>query len=160
MKTIYITAEQAMETHRKTVEYSGGGDISYLNIGYLHSVLDHIQNDDYYPTFEDKLVHLVWSVNRNHSFSDGNKRLSITLGVQFLSMNGYLFCIKRFLQDMENISYHLAAGRIDKDLLRDIIHSIIEGENDFDEELKIRILCAMGNGACGFDEQETLKGGE
>lgn len=160
MKTIYITAEQAMETHRKTVEYSGGGDISYLNIGYLHSVLEHIQNDDYYPTFEDKLVHLVWSVNRNHSFSDGNKRLSITLGVQFLSMNGYLFCIKRFLQDMENISYHLAAGRIDKDLLRDIIHSIIEGENDFDEELKIRILCAMGNGACGFDEQESLKGGE
>ena len=92
MKVIYITPEQALETHRKTIEYSGGGDTSYLNIGYLNSVLEHIQNDDYYPTFEDKLVHLVWSVNKNHSFSDGNKRLSITLGVQFLSMNGYLFC--------------------------------------------------------------------
>ena len=47
---------------------------------------------------------------------------------------------------MENISYHLAAGRIDKDMLRDIVHSILEGEDDFDEELKIRILCAMEDG--------------
>ena len=152
MRVIYITPEQAVETHRKTIEYSGGGDTSCINIGYLHSVLEHIQNDDYYPTFEEKLVHLVWSVNKNHSFSDGNKRLSITLGVQFLSMNGYLFCIKRFLQDMENISYHLAAGRINKDLLRDIIHSILEGEDDFGEELKIRILCAMEEGENGFEE--------
>ncbi len=91
MRVIYITPEQALETHRQTIEYSGGGDTSYLNIGYLYSVLEHIQNDDYYPTFEDKLVHLVWSVNRNHCFSDGNNRLSITLGVQFLPMNGYFF---------------------------------------------------------------------
>jgi len=156
MRVIYIPPEQALETHRMTVEYSGGGDTSHLNIGYLYSVLEHIQNDDYYPTFEDKLVHLVWSVNRNHSFSDGNKRLSVTLGVQFLSMNGYLYCIKRFLRDMENISYHLAAGRIDKDLLRAIVHSILEGEEDFDEELKIRILCAIEDGEIGFDEQGTI----
>ena len=101
MKTIYITKEQAIDTHRKTILYSGGGDCNIINEGYLCSALELIQNDDYYPTFEDKLVHLVWSINRNHSFSDGNKRLSITLGVQFLSMNGYLFCISRFLQEME-----------------------------------------------------------
>ena len=57
---------------------------------------------------------------------------------------------------MENISYHLAAGRIDKDLLRDIVHSILEGEEDFDEELKIRILCAIEDGKIGFDEQLTI----
>ena len=103
MKTIYITKEQAIDTHRKTILYSGGGDCNIINEGYLCSALELIQNDDFYPTFEDKLVHLVWSINRNHSFSDGNKRLSITLGVQFLSMNGYLFCISRFLQEMENL---------------------------------------------------------
>ena len=57
---------------------------------------------------------------------------------------------------MENISYHLAAGRIDKDLLKDVIHSILEGEDDFDEELKIRILCAIEEGEIGFDEQSTI----
>src|SRR5574344_1040925 len=136
---IYISKQQALETHHKTVKYSGGGSYSSINDGYLESALELIQNDDYYPTFEDKLVHLIWSINRNHAFSDGNKRLSITLGVQFLSMNGFLFCIKRFLNEMENISYHLAAGRIDKNLLAEIIHSFLENEDDFCEELKLKI---------------------
>ncbi len=149
---IYISKEQAERTHRKTIEYSGGGSTSEINIGYLESALEHIQNDDYYPTFEEKLVHLIWSINRNHAFSDGNKRLSITLAVQFLSFNGYLFCIERFLHEMENISYHLAAGRIDKDLLTEIIHSFLENENDFCEELKLKILLAIDNQEIGFSE--------
>jgi death-on-curing protein len=149
---LYITKEQAKQTHRKTIEYSGGGSCSALNIGYLESALEHIQNDDYYPTFEEKLVHLIWSVNRNHAFSDGNKRLSIMLGVQFLSLNGYLYCMKRFLQEMENISYHLAAGRIDKDLLTEIVHSFLENEMDFCEELKLKLLLAIDNQDVGFDE--------
>lgn len=150
--TIYISNEQAIETHRKTIEYSGGGSYEVLNIGYLYSVLEHIQNDDYYPTFEDKLVHLIWSINRNHSFSDGNKRLSITLGAQFLLLNGYMFCVRRFMEEMENISYHLAAGRIEKELLQALIHSFLEGEDDFNEELKLDYLLASAGGNIGFDE--------
>jgi len=41
---------------------------------------------------------------------------------------------------MENISYHLAAGLIEKDLLQRIIHSLLENERDFSEELKLEIL--------------------
>ncbi|OJV37932.1 MAG: death-on-curing protein [Bacteroidales bacterium 36-12] len=153
---IYISSEQAKKTHRKTIEFSGGGSYSVINIGYLYSALELIQNDDYYPTFEEKLVHLIWSINRNHAFSDGNKRLSITLGVQFLSLNGYLYCIKRFLREMENISYHLAAGRIDKELLTEIIHSIMENEEDFCEELKLQILLAIDDQKIGFNENDEL----
>lgn len=148
----YITNEQAIETHKKTIEYSGGGSYEVINIGFLYSVLEHMQNDDYYPTFEDKLTHLVWSINRNHSFSDGNKRLSITLGAQFLLLNGYMFCVKRFMEEMENISYHLAAGRIEKELLQKLIHSFLDGENDFSEELKLEYLLASADGNIGFDE--------
>ncbi|MBR5532364.1 MAG: type II toxin-antitoxin system death-on-curing family toxin [Bacteroidales bacterium] len=150
--TIYISNEQAIETHRKTIEYSGGGSYEVLNIEYLYSVLEHIQNDDYYPTFKDKLVHLIWSINRNHPFSDGNKRLSITLGAQFLLLNGYMFCVKHFMEEMENISYHLAAGRIEKELLHKLIHSFLEGEDDFDEEVKLEYLLASSDGNIGFDE--------
>lgn len=138
----YITESQAIEVHKKTIEYSGGGDLGVVNIGYLYSALEHIQNDDYYPTFEDKLVHIIWSINRNHSFSDGNKRLSITLGAQFLLLNGYMFCVKRFMYEMENISYNLAAGRIEKELLQKLIHSFLAGEDDFSEELKLEYLLA------------------
>jgi len=149
---IYITNEQALETHRETVRLSGGGSYDILNIGYLYSVLEHIQNDDYYPTFEDKLTHLIWSINKNHSFSDGNKRLSITLAAQFLLFNGYLYCLERFLHEMENISYHLAACRIEKELLQRFVHSFLENEIDFDEELKLEYLLVCADGQIGFDE--------
>ena len=149
---IYISQEQAIEIHKKTIEYSGGGDYGIINIGFLYSALEHIQNDDYYPLFEDKLVHLIWSINRNHSFSDGNKRLSITLGAQFLLLNGYMFCVKRFMEEMENISYHLAAGRIEKQLLQKLVHSFLEGESDFSEEIKLEYLLASADGSIGFEE--------
>lgn len=144
-KFIYIPYSQALEIHKKTVDKSGGGDYGSINLGYLDSVLKHIQNDDYYPTFEDKLTHLIWSINKNHSFSDGNKRLSIVLGGQFLLLNGYLYCSNRFFYEMENISYHLAAGRISKELLQNIIHSFLENEDDFSEELKFEILMAISS---------------
>lgn len=149
---IYVSEEQAVKIHQETVRLSGGGSYEIINIGYLQSVLEHIQNDDYYPTFEDKLTHLIWSVNRNHSFIDGNKRLSITLGAQFLLFNGYMYCVARFMLEMENISYHLAAGRIEKELLQKMIHSFLEGESDFSEEVKLEYVLATADELIGFDE--------
>ena len=152
---IYVSEEQAVKIHQETVRLSGGGSYEIINIGYLQSVLEHIQNDDYYPTFEDKLTHLIWSVNRNHSFIDGNKRLSITLGAQFLLFNGYMYCVARFMLEMENISYHLAAGRIEKELLQKIIHSFLEGESDFSEEVKLEYVLATADELIGFDEDSN-----
>ena len=51
----YITLEQAIDIHAKTVKYSGGGTLGHFDLGRLDSVLQNIQNDDYYPTFVDKL---------------------------------------------------------------------------------------------------------
>lgn len=150
---IYIPFETAQDVHYKTVDKSGGGSYEAIHIGYLEMVLVHIQNDTYYPSFDLKLAHLIWSVNKNHAFSDGNKRLSITLALQFLSLNGYLYCIKRFLFEMENISYHLAAGRIEKDLLQKLVKSFLDGEDDFSEEIKLELLMAM-DGHEGFDEED------
>ena len=44
---------------------------------------------------------------------------------------------------MENISYHVAAGRIDKDLLHRIIVAVMDGTYDSDEELKLAIIEAI-----------------
>lgn len=76
------------------------------------------------------------------------------MGLQFLSLNGYLYCIKRYLYEMENISYHIAAGSIDKELLQKIIHSILQNEEDFNEELKLNILEVIKNQSIGFDEEK------
>ncbi len=96
MPIIYLTLEQAIAIHAKTVEVSGGGSQGPLDTNRLDSVLCHIQNDDYYPTFEAKLTHLFFSVNKFHCFEDGNKRISISLSAQMLLLNGYL---RRRLRD-------------------------------------------------------------
>lgn len=142
MSIIYPTIEQAIETHKKTVEVSGGGTLEQLDIGKLESVLAHIQNDDYYPTMEKKLTHLFFSANKFHCFADGNKRIAITLCTQMLLFNGYLYCAGHFLREMENISYHVAAGNIGKDLLHEIITAFIAEEMD-DESLKLKIFNAI-----------------
>jgi death-on-curing protein len=142
MAWTYLTLEQAIEVHRKTVEVSGGGAMGHLDLGVLEGVLEHIQNDDYYPEFEDKLTHLFFSACKFHCFQDGNKRIAITLCAQLLLLNGYLYCAGTFIRDMENISYHVAAGRIEKPLLRDVMAATLADELD-DESLKLRLLDAI-----------------
>lgn len=140
---VYLTLEQAERTHEKTIQYSGGGTYEHFDLGRLESVLYNIQNDDYYPTFEEKLTHLFFCVCEFHCFADGNKRLAITLSAQFLLLNGYMAVAKSFFTVMENISYQVAAGKIDKVLLLRIITAVMDGTYDTDEELKIEIIHAI-----------------
>jgi death-on-curing protein len=132
MSIIYLTLDQALEVHRKTVEISGGGTTGLLEIGKLESVLTHIQNDDYYPEFEDKITHLFFSTCKFHCFQDGNKRLAITVCAQMLLQNGYLYCSDKFIREMENISYYVAKDVVDKEFLREIVSAIVY--NEFDSE--------------------------
>ena len=131
---IYLTLDQAKAIHAKTIQYSGGGTTEPLDTGKLESVLAHIQNDDYYPTFIDKLTHLFFCTCEFHCFADGNKRLAITLSAQFLLFNGYMSVAKNFFAITENIS---------KDLLHEIMTAIMDGTYENDEELKLKILNAI-----------------
>lgn len=54
------------------------------------------------------------------------------------------FCAGQFLREMENISYHVAAGNIGKDLLGEVITAVINGDMD-SEELKLKILEAISS---------------
>lgn len=108
---IYLTLEQAEVIHRKTITYSGGGTYEPLDTGKLDSVLQHIQNDLYYPDFVDKLTHLFYCTCEFHCFADGNKRLAITLSLQFLLFNGYLGVAQNFMSITENISYQVCCRK-------------------------------------------------
>jgi len=112
-------------------------------LGRLESVLEHIQNDDYYPNFVDKLTHLFFCACEFHCFVDGNKRIAITLSAQFLLLNGYMSVAKTFFAEMENISYHVASGKIDKELLHKILTGVLDGTYDTDESLKLEIYNAI-----------------
>lgn len=110
----------------------------------LESSLTHIQNDLYYPEFTDKLTHLVFTIIQFYVFSDGNKRSNVALGAYFLDLNGYDITAK-FVREMENIVVWIAECKIDKNLLRSLIESLIY-EDDYDEELKLRLFSAISAG--------------
>ena len=47
--------------------------------------------NDLYPSVEEKAAILLYLVTKNHSFSDGNKRIAATLFLWFLNNNGILY---------------------------------------------------------------------
>lgn len=48
-----------------------------------------------------------------------------------------------YFREMENISYHVAAGHIDEELLRRILEAIMNFSYDSDEALKLDIFNAI-----------------
>jgi len=137
----YFDIHYAVKEHDWIIDNSGGLS-GVRDLGLLESPLEHIQNDDYYPEFENKLTHLVFSVNKSHAFIDGNKRSSIVLGCYFLQINGYDYAVKKFVLEMENIAVWVAEGLISKDLLEEIIKSLIY-EDDYSESLKLQIFLSI-----------------
>lgn len=142
----YLTLEVAYNEHQKIIDKTGG--LPGIRNGRLDSVLEHIQNDSYYPLFEDKLCHLVFSVAENHSFQDGNKRSSIVLGSLFLKINSYPDeVINDFIQKMEALVLMLVEKEICKDDLNGYIYFIINQEEmpeDLSEPLEVRLRRERG----------------
>ena len=141
IRFFYFDVAHAVSVHDWIIEHSGGL-AGTKDIGQLESPLQHIQNDWYYPEMEDKLTHLVFSINKNHAFNDGNKRSSLALGAYFLELNGFDYVVKRFVKEMENIAVWVADNVIDKALLHQIISSVLY-EDDYSESVKLAIVEAV-----------------
>lgn len=139
---VYFDAIHAIAVHDEIINVSGGL-LGIMKEGQVEAILDFVQSDDYYPTFEEKLSYLFFSINKGHCFNDGNKRASIALSAYFLEINDLDFCVDRFIKEMENIAVDVADNRIDRDLLFEIISSIV-CEEDYSEELKLKIALAKG----------------
>ena len=56
----------------------------------LETIYQTFDGVDLYPSFEEKAANLLYFVVKNHSFSDGNKRIAAGLFVYFLDMNNKL----------------------------------------------------------------------
>lgn len=147
----YIDYDSMLEVYRKTVAASGGGLQGVKDEGGIRKVLDFVQNDLYYPTFVEKLTYLVFGLCTGHYFEDSNKRVALTVGVWFLVHNGYYWHAYNFMQCMEAIIYHVAAGRIDKDLLQRIVTCFMANA-DYPEDLKLEIIHAIDDQSIGFNE--------
>ena len=121
----YLQPNEAIAIHDKII-LATGGILGLRDEGLLISALTMIQNDLYYSTFSSKLVHLIFSINKNHCFIDGNKRASISLGASFLINNGWSSdFVADFIIAMEEVVVWLANDEINKNDLQLIIECFV-----------------------------------
>lgn len=57
----------------------------------IGNIYQSFAGQDIYPTLEEKAANLLYFITKNHSFSDGNKRIAATMFLYFLDKNGILF---------------------------------------------------------------------
>ncbi|HEY5592157.1 MAG TPA: virulence protein RhuM/Fic/DOC family protein [Paludibacter sp.] len=56
----------------------------------IASIYQTFDGNDLYPSIEEKAANLLYFITKNHSFSDGNKRIAALLFLYFLERNGIL----------------------------------------------------------------------
>mgnify|MGYP002623875888 CR=1 FL=1 len=89
----YKNAMEAIEGLRKkfggSMLFGNEKDDSFKSsIGQIYQTFG---GEELYPSVEEKAAMLLYLVTKNHSFSDGNKRIAATLFLWFLNNNGILY---------------------------------------------------------------------
>ena len=92
----HATYENAMEEINRLREKFGGSvlfgnekdDSFKSSIGQIYQTFG---GKELYPSVEEKAAMLLYLVTKNHSFSDGNKRIAATLFLWFLNGNRILY---------------------------------------------------------------------
>ena len=95
-ETFHATYENAMKEINVLKEKFGYSplfgnekdDSFKSSIGQIYQTFD---GADLYPSVEEKAAMLLYLVTKNHSFSDGNKRIAATLFLWFMNNNGILY---------------------------------------------------------------------
>ena len=59
--------------------------------GSIGAIYQSFGGEDLYPTLEEKAANLLYFITKNHSFSDGNKRIAAAIFLYFLDKNNALF---------------------------------------------------------------------
>lgn len=92
----HATYEGAMQAIKELKVKFGGSqwfanekdDSFKSSIGQIYQTFG---GQDLYPSVEEKAAMLLYLVTKNHSFSDGNKRIAATLFLWFMAGNGILY---------------------------------------------------------------------
>ena len=92
----HATYENAMEVIVNLSTKFGGSDLfgNEKDQSFKSSISTIYQTfggQDLYPSIEEKAAMLLYLVTKNHSFSDGNKRIAAFLFLWFMEKNGILY---------------------------------------------------------------------
>ena len=133
------TYDNAMEAINALKEKFGGSqwfanekDNSFKSsIGQIYQTFG---GEELYPSVEEKAAMLLYLVVKNHSFSDGNKRIAAMLFLWFLNNNHVLYAEDGHKRIADNtlvaLTLMIAESRTDeKDVMVKVVVNLINKEN-------------------------------
>lgn len=135
----HATYENAMEEINRLREKFGGSvlfgnekDESFKSsIGQIYQTFG---GKELYPSVEEKAAMLLYLVTKNHSFSDGNKRIAATLFLWFLNNNRILYRADGSKRIPDNtlvaLTLMIAESRTEeKDVMVKVVVNLINQQN-------------------------------
>ena len=133
------TYDNAMEAINVLKEKFGGSqwfanekdDSFKSSIGQIYQTFG---GEDLYPSVEEKAAMLLYLVVKNHSFSDGNKRIAAMLFLWFLNNNHVLYAEDGHKRIADNtlvaLTLMIAESRTEeKDVMVKVVVNLINKEN-------------------------------
>ena len=134
------TYENAMEEIRRLHDKFGGSslfgnekdDSFKSSIGQIYQTFG---GEELYPSVEEKAAMLLYLVTKNHSFSDGNKRIAATLFLWFLNNNRILYRADGSKRLADNtlvaLTLMIAESRTEeKDVMVKVVVNLINQQNE------------------------------
>ncbi len=91
----------------------------------INAIYQTFGGQEVYPSLEEKAANLLYLITKNHSFSDGNKRIAAALFLYFLDKNGVLFeSSKKIIDDYALVAITIMVAE-SKPLEKDTIIKLI-----------------------------------
>ena len=92
-RATYESAMKAIDTLRKKIGSNNlfGNEKDQSFDSSINTIYQTFDGKELYPSIEEKAAMLLYLVTKNHSFSDGNKRIAAFLFLWFLQNNGILY---------------------------------------------------------------------
>ena len=92
-RATYDTAIEAITTLREKFESNKlfGNEKDQSFDSSINTIYQTFDGEELYPSVEEKAAMLLYLVVKNHSFTDGNKRIAAFLFLWFLENNGILY---------------------------------------------------------------------
>lgn len=140
VEPFHATYDNAMEAIRSLKDKFGASalfgnekdDSFKSSIGQIYQTFDGVE---LYPSVEEKAAMLLYLVTKNHSFSDGNKRIAATLFLWFMHNNGILYNgdgTKRISDNtLVALTLMIAESRTEeKDVMVKVVVNLINRDNE------------------------------